>query len=43
MDAVAHPTDVALVEGYRWAFYAGAALAVLGALTALALIRSRRR
>ena len=40
---LAHPPDVALVEGYRWAFYAGAALAVLGALTALALIRSRRR
>jgi hypothetical protein len=28
----AHPTDAALVEGFRWAFYAGAVLAVLGAL-----------
>jgi EmrB/QacA subfamily drug resistance transporter len=37
---LAHPPDAALVEGYRWAFYAGAALAVLGALTALALIRA---
>jgi hypothetical protein len=37
----AHHTDAALVEGFRWAFYAGAVLAVLGALTALALIRAK--
>jgi hypothetical protein len=37
---LAHSPDAALVEGYRWAFYAGAALAVLGALMALALIRA---
>jgi hypothetical protein len=28
---VVHPPDVALAEGFRWAFYAGAALAVPGA------------
>jgi EmrB/QacA subfamily drug resistance transporter len=38
---VAHPPDAALVEGFRWAFYAGAALAVLGALVALILIRAK--
>jgi EmrB/QacA subfamily drug resistance transporter len=38
---VAHPPDAALVEGFRWAFYAGAALAVLGALVALMLIRTK--
>src|SRR5215212_11944241 len=38
---VAHPPDAALVEGFRWAFYAGAALAVLGALAAVVLIRAR--
>jgi hypothetical protein len=37
---VAHPSDAALVEGFRWAFYAGAVLAVLGALIALILIRA---
>ena len=38
---IAHPPDVALVEGYRWAFHAGAALAVIGALVALMLIRAK--
>ncbi len=38
---ISHPPDAALVEGFRWAFYAGAALAVLGALIALILIRAR--
>jgi EmrB/QacA subfamily drug resistance transporter len=38
---VAHPPDAALVEGFRSAFYAGAALAVLGALIALILIRAK--
>jgi hypothetical protein len=38
---VAHPPDAALVEGFRWAFYTGAALAVLGALIALILIRAK--
>jgi EmrB/QacA subfamily drug resistance transporter len=38
---VAHPPDAALVEGFRWAFYSGAALAVLGALIALILIRAK--
>jgi MFS family permease len=38
---VAHPPDAALVEGFRWAFYAGAALAVLGALVALMLIHTK--
>lgn len=38
---VAHPPDAALVEGFRSAFYAGAALAVLGALIALILIRGK--
>jgi len=37
-EGVAHPPDATLVEGFRWAFYAGAALAVLGALIALTLI-----
>jgi EmrB/QacA subfamily drug resistance transporter len=37
---LAQPPDAALVEGFRSAFYAGAALAVLGALTALFLIRA---
>jgi hypothetical protein len=36
-----HLPDAALVEGFRWAFYAGAALAVLGALMALMLIRAK--
>jgi hypothetical protein len=40
-EGIAHPPDAALVEGFRWAFYAGAALAVLGALTALVLIHAR--
>src|SRR5215208_2166951 len=40
-EGFAHPPDAALVEGYRWAFYAGAALAVLGALVALMLIRAK--
>src|SRR5919112_765111 len=38
---VAHPPDAALVEGFSSAFYAGAALAVLGALIALILIRAK--
>jgi EmrB/QacA subfamily drug resistance transporter len=38
---LAHPPDAALVEGFRWAFYAGMALAVLGALIALVLIRAK--
>jgi EmrB/QacA subfamily drug resistance transporter len=38
---VAHTPDAALVQGFRWAFYAGAALAVLGALIALILIRAK--
>jgi hypothetical protein len=38
---VAQPPDAALVEGFRSAFYAGAALAVLGALIALFLIRAK--
>jgi EmrB/QacA subfamily drug resistance transporter len=38
---VAHPPDTALVEGFRWAFFAGAALAVLGALLALVLIHAK--
>jgi MFS family permease len=38
---VAHPPDAALVEGFRWAFHSGAALAVLGALIALILIRAK--
>ena len=33
-------SDAALVEGFRWAFCAGAALAALGALVALVLIRA---
>jgi len=37
----AHPTDAALVEGFRLAFYAGAVLAVLGVLTVLVLIRAK--
>ncbi len=41
VEGIAHPPDAALVEGYRWAFYAGAALAVLGALVALMLIRAK--
>jgi EmrB/QacA subfamily drug resistance transporter len=40
-EGIAHPADAALVEGYRWAFYGGAALAVLGALVALMLIRAK--
>jgi MFS family permease len=40
-EGIAHPLDAALVEGYRWAFHAGAALAVLGALVALILIRAK--
>jgi EmrB/QacA subfamily drug resistance transporter len=40
-DDVAHPPDAALVEGFRSAFYAGAALAVLGALIAVFLIRAK--
>jgi EmrB/QacA subfamily drug resistance transporter len=35
-----HPPDAALVEGFRWAFCAGAALAAHGALVALVLIRA---
>ena len=35
------PSDAALVEGFRWAFCAGAALAVLGALAAMVLIRAK--
>jgi MFS family permease len=38
---VAHPPDATLVEGFRSAFYTGAALAVLGALIALILIRGK--
>jgi MFS family permease len=38
---MAQPSDAALVEGFRWAFCAGAALAVLGALVALVLIRAK--
>jgi hypothetical protein len=37
---VAHPPDTALIEGFRWAFCAGAALAVLGALLVLVLIHA---
>ncbi len=39
-DAV-HPPDAALVEGFRWAFYAGAALAVLGVLITSVLIHAK--
>jgi EmrB/QacA subfamily drug resistance transporter len=39
--SVAHPPDSALVEGFRWAFYAGAALAALGALMAMMLLRAK--
>jgi hypothetical protein len=38
---IVQPSDAALVEGFRWAFYAGAALAVLGALAAMVLIRAK--
>jgi EmrB/QacA subfamily drug resistance transporter len=38
---VAQPPDAALVEGFRLAFYAGAALAVLCALMALTVIRAK--
>jgi MFS family permease len=38
---VVHPPDAALVEGFRWAFYAGAALGVLGALITLVLIHAK--
>jgi len=38
---IAQPSDAALVEGFRLAFCAGAALAVLGALAAVVLIRAR--
>jgi EmrB/QacA subfamily drug resistance transporter len=38
---VAHPPDAALVEGFTWAFYSGAALAIFGALIALILIRAK--
>ena len=38
---LAHPPDAALIEGFRSAFYAGAALAVLGALIALILMRAK--
>ena len=41
VEGIAHLPDAALVEGYRWAFHAGAALAVLGALVALMLIRAK--
>jgi EmrB/QacA subfamily drug resistance transporter len=40
-EGVAHPPDAALVEGFRWAFYTGAALAVLGAVIALILVRAK--
>jgi EmrB/QacA subfamily drug resistance transporter len=36
------PTSQALVEGYRLAFFVGAALAVAGALGALLLVREKR-
>ena len=36
------PTAQALVEGYRLAFFVGAALAVAGALGALLLVREKR-
>jgi hypothetical protein len=39
--SIVQPSDAALVEGYRWAFCAGAALAVLGALAAMVLIRAK--
>jgi hypothetical protein len=35
------PPYVALVEGFRWALYAGAALAVPGALITLVLIHAK--
>jgi MFS family permease len=38
---IVQPSDAALVEGFRWAFCAGAALAVLGALAAMVLIRAK--
>jgi len=41
MEGIAQPSDAALIEGFRLAFCAGAALAVLGALAALVLIRAR--
>jgi EmrB/QacA subfamily drug resistance transporter len=34
--------EAALVEGFRWAFYAGSSLALLGALAALVLLRANR-
>jgi hypothetical protein len=36
-----HPPDAALVEGFRWAFYAGAELAFLGAPITLVLIHGK--
>src|ERR671921_311797 len=39
--SIVQPSDAALVEGFRLAFCAGAALAVLGALVALVLIRAK--
>ena len=36
------PTSQALVEGYRSAFFVGAALAVAGALGALLIVREKR-
>jgi EmrB/QacA subfamily drug resistance transporter len=40
-EGIAHPPDAALVDGFRWAFYAGATLAVLVAVIALRLIRAK--
>ena len=39
--SIVQPSDAALVEGFRLAFCAGAALAVLGALAAMVLIRAK--
>jgi EmrB/QacA subfamily drug resistance transporter len=39
--SIVQPSDAALVEGFRLAFCAGAALAVLGALVALVLMRAK--
>jgi hypothetical protein len=40
-EGLAHPPHAALVEGFRWAYYSGAALAVLGAISTLMLIHAK--
>lgn len=35
----ADPTSTALIEGFRWSFFGGAGVAILGALVALLLVR----